>query len=259
MFDLTAKEIGRNEPCPCGSGKKWKKCHGNPTDTVREPPAPEDFFEAFGLDSALQVCDVLAELVRLTTELREFDPVQVISAVAMLASLADNHTLVFRLETLIFLAASHGVGKRVPSVEDLDRWLNTEIPESEIGRFEDPPEDFAVGLVRTKDGDRLIFNGYLSGPDAYLQDVLDTLAAGPSPLAPVQLRAKAALSLSNELVRRRGYDRFTAGSHTPDRVIIPESDEKLWRLVLTQMFTPADRSEERRVGKECRSRWSPYH
>ena len=23
--------------------------------------------------------------------------------------------------------------------------------------------------------------------------------------------------------------------------------------------TPAPRSEERRVGKECRSRWSPYH
>ena len=22
---------------------------------------------------------------------------------------------------------------------------------------------------------------------------------------------------------------------------------------------PCDRSEERRVGKECRSRWSPYH
>ena len=24
-------------------------------------------------------------------------------------------------------------------------------------------------------------------------------------------------------------------------------------------FTMANRSEERRVGKECRSRWSPYH
>ena len=24
-------------------------------------------------------------------------------------------------------------------------------------------------------------------------------------------------------------------------------------------FTPQFRSEERRVGKECRSRWSPYH
>lgn len=22
------KEVGRNDPCPCGSGKKFKKCHG---------------------------------------------------------------------------------------------------------------------------------------------------------------------------------------------------------------------------------------
>ena len=22
-------EIGRNDPCPCGSGKKYKRCHGN--------------------------------------------------------------------------------------------------------------------------------------------------------------------------------------------------------------------------------------
>jgi preprotein translocase subunit SecA len=26
----TAIKIGRNEPCPCGSGKKYKKCHGQP-------------------------------------------------------------------------------------------------------------------------------------------------------------------------------------------------------------------------------------
>ena len=24
----TGKKVGRNEPCPCGSGKKYKKCHG---------------------------------------------------------------------------------------------------------------------------------------------------------------------------------------------------------------------------------------
>ena len=27
----------------------------------------------------------------------------------------------------------------------------------------------------------------------------------------------------------------------------------------TVIFTVSVRSEERRVGKECRSRWSPYH
>jgi preprotein translocase subunit SecA len=24
----TADKVGRNDPCPCGSGKKYKKCHG---------------------------------------------------------------------------------------------------------------------------------------------------------------------------------------------------------------------------------------
>jgi preprotein translocase subunit SecA len=29
LFQVTGgKKIGRNEPCPCGSGKKFKKCHG---------------------------------------------------------------------------------------------------------------------------------------------------------------------------------------------------------------------------------------
>ena len=23
------EKVGRNEPCPCGSGKKYKKCHGS--------------------------------------------------------------------------------------------------------------------------------------------------------------------------------------------------------------------------------------
>lgn len=27
-FQYTGKKVGRNEPCPCGSGKKYKKCHG---------------------------------------------------------------------------------------------------------------------------------------------------------------------------------------------------------------------------------------
>ena len=31
------------------------------------------------------------------------------------------------------------------------------------------------------------------------------------------------------------------------------------KQVKSRIGAPADRSEERRVGKECRSRWSPYH
>lgn len=28
---VAVKRVGRNEPCPCGSGKKHKKCCGGPT------------------------------------------------------------------------------------------------------------------------------------------------------------------------------------------------------------------------------------
>ena len=26
--ELSSKKVGRNEPCPCNSGKKYKHCHG---------------------------------------------------------------------------------------------------------------------------------------------------------------------------------------------------------------------------------------
>ena len=31
------------------------------------------------------------------------------------------------------------------------------------------------------------------------------------------------------------------------------------KILLENLLRTEDRSEERRVGKECRSRWSPYH
>jgi preprotein translocase subunit SecA len=27
-FVRTDRKVGRNEPCPCGSGRKFKHCHG---------------------------------------------------------------------------------------------------------------------------------------------------------------------------------------------------------------------------------------
>ena len=40
---------------------------------------------------------------------------------------------------------------------------------------------------------------------------------------------------------------------------LKEREDKLWDKRLVSMVQAYFRSEERRVGKECRSRWSPYH
>ena len=45
------------------------------------------------------------------------------------------------------------------------------------------------------------------------------------------------------------------------RVEILLYQENLWltQAKMAELFEVQKRSEERRVGKECRSRWSPYH
>jgi len=42
---------------------------------------------------------------------------------------------------------------------------------------------------------------------------------------------------------------------------LPEADGTPKKIVVMgeELLAFRDRSEERRVGKECRSRWSPYH
>ena len=40
---------------------------------------------------------------------------------------------------------------------------------------------------------------------------------------------------------------------------IPRKDYQFLYIYEGTLLNYAERSEERRVGKECRSRWSPYH
>ena len=45
------------------------------------------------------------------------------------------------------------------------------------------------------------------------------------------------------------------GKHLPKVICVPQP----WKHKSLVICVPLQRSEERRVGKECRSRWSPYH
>ena len=46
---------------------------------------------------------------------------------------------------------------------------------------------------------------------------------------------------------------------SPNLPALESSVQEFWRTDDTFRASIANRSEERRVGKECRSRWSPYH
>src|SRR2546425_13151323 len=54
------------------------------------------------------------------------------------------------------------------------------------------------------------------------------------------------------------FDDARSGDFAPLR-FVPKHVRVVLGLVTTKVGTLERRSEERRVGKECRSRWSPYH
>ena len=56
------------------------------------------------------------------------------------------------------------------------------------------------------------------------------------------------------------YNSLFFPMHRENKIIIIQRDKKKLKPIdYSQIFNPDWRSEERRVGKECRSRWSPYH
>ena len=47
--------------------------------------------------------------------------------------------------------------------------------------------------------------------------------------------------------------------HPPQDQLLHEKFYSTWHIPDNPAASCCNRSEERRVGKECRSRWSPYH
>ena len=52
---------------------------------------------------------------------------------------------------------------------------------------------------------------------------------------------------------------FSAGDIPGMREKAQTTHAEIWQPILSYADNRLNRSEERRVGKECRSRWSPYH
>ena len=75
-------KIGRNEPCPCGSGKKYKKCHLK--EEVEANSEKNDSQEKMNFDQLI----------------RQYNSVQILGLLAALQVNPANHGRNFRLEQL---------------------------------------------------------------------------------------------------------------------------------------------------------------
>src|SRR2546430_5154329 len=79
----------------------------------------------------------------------------------------------------------------------------------------------------------------------------------PCPRAPLPSAAAGTVHPSRGEFPRLCAAHWPTGAYRRER--LPERVLQFGTGMLLRALCAASRSEERRVGKECRSRWSPYH
>ena len=115
----------------------------------------------------------------------------------------------------------------------------------------DEPSESRLVFTSDRSGDRHLYSMKLDGSD------IRQITSGENPTIFGAGNADATL-LVYESSREDQQDLYVADYDGGNEVRITDDGFSDYRPV----FSPASnliRSEERRVGKECRSRWSPYH
>ena len=140
-----------------------------------------------------------------------------------------------------------------------------------------PPEDVDVVMIAPKGPGHTVRSEYISGkgvpcliavyqnPSGKAYDTGLAYAAGIGGARAGVLETTFKCETETDLF---GEQAVLCGARTPAAVAMPPAAITGTRTAATTCGSRAkrpachvrdDRSEERRVGKECRSRWSPYH
>ncbi len=152
------------------------------------------------------------------------------STVAQIGGLLTAPSLqphILRLEFLVHFALIHCSGQRDPSQQDVTAWLTDYLDLTPVAILEDPPEDVFVSNVRTRDGNRRIFDGLWDANDYFAQQLLDVLSHDGAPrqcrdlIAPIA----ALLTLSDTVAKRLTLSRWHSGPSSSSSLRLPSSSQ----------------------------------
>jgi methylmalonyl-CoA mutase cobalamin-binding subunit len=194
---MSKTKVGRNDPCPCGSGKKFKRCHldGNPQRAM----------------SAL------------ATALADYSAADMLAVIGGLLTVPEYATATLRIEALAREALQCCRGERSPSGDDVRTWLNDILARDRVQLMEDPLEDVFVGSVSTDARSYRVLTGTWALADLTLQDTLDAVRQLPSSVWQHDLlsEANALLRLSDAVCARSRLERWAESpDQTPRATII---------------------------------------
>lgn len=219
-------KIGRNDPCPCGSGKKYKKCHLN------IPLSSEDVFEP-DEGNQEEVFSAYSKIDKLTL----FGALQITP---------QNHGKNIRLENLIFQALKCTDTSSFP----LEYGQVTTIFENHytFDFMEDPVDNFFTENVIFFGGDYIVYPGITENGTQILNTFLEGIFTGNGDLPnkfklKVHNASRFLLEISKIIASRCNHIRYCAEdeSNYDEEIYVP-SEENLGKLKKAIIFTTEELS-----------------
>jgi len=185
-----SKKIGRNDKCPCGSGKKYKKCcmdSGRTFSTSDAQQQPTPFFS-------------------------EYNSIDLLKSFAGLTLLAQNHGKNVRFEELSRMCLRNFNDDK-PNVSQaaLTTFLNENYPSHYL---EDPVTNLFTDLITFYGGDYIIFPGITEGGSYVPSKLLTAIYNWPDSGIPDRFKSNCMhaalliLNLSDRVATRLGYGRY---------------------------------------------------
>ncbi len=199
-----SKKVGRNDPCPCNSGKKFKKCcinkgvtHAKPEETSKSHPLT-DFNQEFLLDW--------------------FGTASI---------LPENHGKNIRLELLIREAIIYG--QKDSGSTDKEKLQKVLDEHYNHHHLEDPPVNLFTELITYYGGDYLVLPGISDSGVFILSSMLDVIFHIDNTLPDkfkglVYESSSLMLGLSDYCVKTSGLTRYESGVLEDNKIILGEKN-----------------------------------
>lgn len=206
------KKIGRNEPCPCGSGKKYKNCCFKKDNYLRNLP-----------DDAL---------IRLKEEFSKYNQEDLIKTLAALSICPENQSQYIRLEIATQIACSNiNCGNKIITIHDLNELFLKYLPsEGPIGQLEDSLDTlFTNNILFFKNN--VIFNGPSASDYYVLQEILNCIHSNSPSFSNEFLEyfyqtSMFILFLSDYIAKKSGHKRYeNIDNRFRQEIFFPDIDE----------------------------------
>ncbi|MEO3402950.1 SEC-C domain-containing protein [Mucilaginibacter sp. CAU 1740] len=204
-------KTGRNEPCPCGSGKKYKNCH-------------------WSNDEALPVTSAPAEIAmppQFSAYINKFRGLPILRFLAYLQTMPENHGRNFSVEMIATDVLRH--------MPENDKRPFMPWPElckniaAGVGFGDEEPENMFTENVISANGNQIVFPGVYRNGTTILNELLEIILTGENDLPDdykksVYSAAGLLLFMSNQVAEDLAFERYEFGEMS-DELTLPDFDE----------------------------------